>query len=161
MRASRFPPPSLNSSTRIGFDDGQLVKKGDLLIEMDASEELALMVEEESRRLQAERQLKRTEELIASGAVSENAYDEAVRDLSASRARIAAIQSRIDQRRLEAPFDGVTGLRMISEGALVQPGTIITTIDDLSEMKLDFSVPSVDLGTLRSDSPSRRVHGLS
>lgn len=138
---------------KIHFDDGQIVKKGDIIVEMDAAEELALMVEERSSLKQAERELERAKELIDSGAVSESALDEAQRDYDSANARMTAIQSRIDQRILRAPFDGLTGLRMISPGALVQPGTMITTIDDTSAMKLDFAVPSVFLETLRVGLP--------
>jgi membrane fusion protein (multidrug efflux system) len=138
---------------RIYFDDGQRVNKGDVIIEMDAAEELAQMVEERSRLNQAERELARAKGLVESGAVSESAFDEAQRAFDAATARITAIQSRIDQRILRAPFDGLTGLRMISPGALAQPGTVITTIDDTSLMKLDFFVPSVFLETLRVGLP--------
>lgn len=138
---------------KIHFRDGQLVKKGDLLVEMDAAEELALLVEEESHLNQAERQLERSKKLIDSGGISETALDQAQRDYDAAKARITAIQSRINQRIVRAPFDGLTGLRMISPGALVQPGSVITTIDDSSLMKMDFSVPSVFLGTLEPGIP--------
>jgi membrane fusion protein (multidrug efflux system) len=138
---------------KIHFDDGQRVSKGDIIIEMDAAEELALMVEERSRLKQAERELRRAKGLVESGAVSESAFDEAQRAFDATTARITAIQSRIDQRILRAPFDGLTGLRRISPGALAQPGTVITTIDDTSSMKLDFAVPSVFLATLRVGLP--------
>jgi len=137
----------------IHFDDGQVVQKGDVIIEMDAAEELAQMVEERSRLKQAERELMRAQDLIDSGAVSESALEEAQRDFDAANARITAIQSRIDQRILRAPFHGLTGLRQISPGALVQPGTMITTIDDTSAMKLDFSVPSVFLESLKVGLP--------
>jgi len=140
---------------KIHFEDGQQVQEGDILIEMDTAEELAQMVEERSRLKQAERELTRAKELIESGAVSESALDTAQRDFDAAQARITAIQSRIDQRILRAPFSGSTGLRMISPGALVQPGTMITTIDDTSTMKLDFAVPSLFLGTLREGLPIR------
>ena len=138
---------------KIHFKDGQLVTKGDILVEMDAAEELAQLVEEESRLKQAERQLNRSKELIDSGGISESVLDQAQRDYDAAKARITAIQSRINQRIVRAPFDGLTGLRMISPGALVQPGSVITTIDDSSIMKMDFSVPSVFLSTLKPGIP--------
>jgi membrane fusion protein (multidrug efflux system) len=138
---------------KIHFNDGQKVTKGQIIVEMDAAEELAQLVEEQSRSKQADRQLQRAKELIESNAVSESLLDEAQRDNDAAKARITAIQSRIDQRILRAPFDGITGLRLISAGALVQPGSMITTIDDTHMMKLDFSVPSVFLSTLKEGIP--------
>lgn len=134
--------------THIRFTDGLRVKKGDLLVEMDAAEELAQKAEELSRITEASRQLKRLEPLVKRGAASESIQDERRRELKTAEARLAAVQSRINQRRIKAPFNGVLGLRNISVGALVQPGTLITTLDDDSIMKLDFSVPEVYLATL-------------
>lgn len=135
--------------TLVNFEDGQRVKKGDLLVEMDAAEELAELAEEKSTLEEARRQAKRLEPLVKSGAASESNLDERRREVETTKARVDAIQSRIDLRRTVAPFDGVLGLRNISVGALAQPGRLITTIDDDSIMKLDFSVPSVFLETLK------------
>lgn len=66
---------------------------------------------------------------------------------------MVALQSRLENYIIVAPFDGVVGLRNVSVGALLQPGTKITTLDDDSVMKLDFSVPSVFLPTLKTGVP--------
>jgi membrane fusion protein (multidrug efflux system) len=134
--------------TVINFKDGERVKKGEVLVEMDTSEEVAEYAEEQSRLNEARRQVKRLEPLTKKGAASQSILDERQREFETAKARMQAIQSRIDERRIVAPFDGVVGLRNISVGALVQPGTMITTIDDDSVMKLDFSVPSVFLSTI-------------
>jgi len=134
--------------TRINFEDGQRVVKGDVLVEMDADEELAEQAEEQSRIDEAQRQVNRLKPLIARGAASKSALDERQRELQTARARMKAILSRINKRQITAPFDGVVGLRNISVGSLAQPGTQVTTIDDDSVMKLDFSVPEVFLSTL-------------
>ena len=60
---------------------------------------------------------------------------------------------RLDKRAILAPFDGVLGLREVSVGALVQPGDSITTIDDISIIKIDFDVPSIFLSLLQKDMP--------
>lgn len=67
--------------------------------------------------------------------------DEAQLKLQTAQSRIAAITSQINERHIVAPFDGKLGLRNISVGVMAQPGTLITTIDDDSQLKLDFSVP--------------------
>ncbi len=136
--------------TVINFKDGERVKKGDVLVEMDTSEENAEYAEEQSRLNEARRQVKRLEPLTKKGAASQSILDERQREFETAKARMQAIQSRINERRIVAPFDGVVGLRNISIGALVQPGTMITTIDDDSVMKLDFSIPSVFLSTIAS-----------
>lgn len=135
--------------SKVNFDDGQRVKKGDVLIEMDAEEEIALKAEEQSRIREAERQIKRLRPLIARGSASESAIDDQRLQLRTAQARMRAIESRIRQRQIVAPFDGVLGQRNISVGALSQPGRVITTIDDDSVMKLDFAVPEIFLPVLR------------
>lgn len=135
--------------TAINFDDNVRVKKNTILVEMEATEEEAELAEEMSLLEESQRQVDRLKPLVDRGAASESAIDEKTREVEAAKARSKAIESRINQRRIIAPFDGVVGLRNISVGALMQPGTLITTLDDDSVMKLDFSVPSVFLSTLK------------
>ncbi|GGZ98174.1 MexH family multidrug efflux RND transporter periplasmic adaptor subunit [Arenicella chitinivorans] len=134
--------------TAVHFRDGQRVKQGELLVEMDASEELAELAEEQALVEEARRQVNRFEPLAGRGAASEAALDESRRLLKTAQARVQAVEARIAQRKVVAPFDGVVGLRQISVGALAQPGAMITTIDDDSVMQLDFSVPELFLRTL-------------
>ena len=135
--------------TNIHFEDNQRVKKGQLLVEMDASEEQAEYAEESSRLKEAQQQVKRLRALAKQSSASQSDLDEREREVATAKARIVAIQSRINERRIVAPFDGVVGFRNISVGALAQPGLVITTLDDDSKMKLDFSVPEVFISTLK------------
>jgi len=135
--------------TKINFEDGQRVKRGDVLVEMDAAEELAEKVEEQSRINEAQKQVDRLLSLVAQNVASKSALDQQKRDLQTAQARLNAVQSRINRHILLAPFDGVVGLRNISVGALAQPGNLITTLDDNSKMKLDFSVPDIFIATLK------------
>lgn len=134
----------------VNFEDGQRVKRGDVLVKMDAGEEMALMAEARATMVEAEQQLERSKALQRDRVVSESVLDERERNYLNAKARLAAIESRIAERRITAPFDGVVGLRNISVGALVEPGSEITTIDDDSVMKLDFSVPAVFLASLKA-----------
>ncbi len=122
--------------TQVNFEDGQRVAKGDILVEMDAAEELAILAEERSRMKEAERQVNRLEPLVQRNAASRSALDSQRLELQTAQARMNAIDQRILQRKIVAPFDGVVGLRNISVGALSQPGTLITTIDHDDTMKL-------------------------
>ncbi len=137
--------------TSVNFTDGQRVRKGDILVEMDAAEERALRAEENSRLQEAKRQLKRLEPLVKRGAVSQAALDEQQLEIETARARIEVIDSQIRHRKIVAPFDGVVGQRNISAGALSQPGRRITTLDDDRVMKLDFAVPEVFFPALKSN----------
>lgn len=133
----------------INFTDGQRVKRGDVLLKMDSEGEVALRAEESSRLEEARRQVNRIKPLLANRAASKSALDEAELQLQTTQARLNELDTRIEKRTIRAPFDGVLGLRNISVGALMQPGTLITTIDDDSVMKLDFSVPEVFLTDLK------------
>jgi len=132
----------------IHFDDGQRVEQGDILVEMTSAEESALLSEVQARVEEAVRQFERVRSLAASGSASASLLDERRRDWDTARASLVAVESRLDDRLVKAPFAGVIGLRNISLGALVEPGDVITTLDDDRVMKLDFAVPSVFLPTL-------------
>ena len=132
----------------IHFDDGQRVEQGQVLVEMTSAEEHALLEEGRVRVAEAERQYDRVKSLVAQRSASESLLDERKRDVDTARAVLVAIESRLADRLVKAPFAGVLGLRNISPGALVEPGDLITTLDDDSVMKLDFAVPSVFLTSL-------------
>ena len=132
----------------IHFDDGQQVKRGEVLVEMTSAEEHALLEEARARLAEAQRQYDRVKSLVTQRSASESLLDERRRDLDTARALLVAIESRLADRLIKAPFDGVLGLRNISPGALVTPGDLITTLDDTGVMKLDFTVPSVFLRDL-------------
>lgn len=132
----------------VHFDDGQRVAAGDLLVEMTNAEEHALLDEAQVRVGEAERQFQRVKSLATQRSASESLLDERKRDLETTRAMLVALESRLADRIVKAPFSGVLGLRNISRGALVEPGDLITTLDDDRVMKLDFSVPSLHLNAL-------------
>lgn len=134
----------------IHFEDGQRVEAGDSLVELSSAVELAEMeVEQASIVAESRRQVERLEGLVTAGAASESLLDQRRREFQTALARLNIIKARINDRRITAPFSGVVGLRNISVGSLLQPGVPITTLDDDSIMKLNFSVPSVHMTTLK------------
>lgn len=135
--------------TRLLFEDGQRVEKGQTLAVMTSAEEVAQLEEAEATVREAKEQLERAKPLAKRGVSSEALLSERRRNFETAQARLEAVKSRIADRTIRAPFSGVVGLRRISVGALVEPGTVITTIDDDSVMKLDFTVPATFLSTLR------------
>jgi len=134
--------------TRINFEDGQRVNKGDVLVETTSREESALLQEARFNADEAKKQLDRVSALVKNGAASESLLDQRVREYESARARYDATESRLKDLVLLAPFSGVVGLRNVSVGALVSPGDQITTLNDDSKMKLDFTVPAVYLRSL-------------
>jgi membrane fusion protein (multidrug efflux system) len=133
----------------INFDDGDRVEAGTVLVEMTSDEEHAQLEEARFAVAEAKRQYVRIESLHAQKSASESLLDERKREWDTGRARLNGIESRMADRLVRAPFAGVVGLRNVSVGALVRPGDVITTLDDDSVMKLDFSVPAVYMGLLK------------
>lgn len=133
----------------IHFEEGQQVRKGQLLVELESSEPRADLAAAEAAASDSRSQYRRSQELYATRALSEAQLDQLRATLQANDARVAAARSRLEDRRIVAPFAGRVGLRNVSLGGLVSPGQIITTLDDLSIVKLDFSVPELFMAALQ------------
>lgn len=131
--------------SRVNFEDGQFVERGTVLVELTNNEQTALLDEAEANLMDARNQARRLEMLAAEGSVPLSQLDEAHARLSASQARYQSIVARLEDRLIHAPFSGLLGFREVSEGTLVTPGSPITTLDDISIIKLDFSIPEVYL----------------
>jgi membrane fusion protein (multidrug efflux system) len=133
----------------INFDDGQEVAAGDVLVVLETAEEEAQLKAAEA--VLAERRLAfdRSRQLERQQFATTAQLEERRAAVQESEAQIEEIKARIADRVIRAPFGGLVGLRNISLGALVAPGDLITTLDDLSLIKLDFSVPATYLRVLR------------
>jgi membrane fusion protein, multidrug efflux system len=134
--------------TAIRFREGQFVDAGEVLVELDNAEERANLAEAEATVIDSRAQFRRARELLASKTVSESQVQQLEATMNADEARLRAAQARFEQTLVRAPFAGKVGLRQISPGSLVSPGVIITTLDDLSSVRLDFTVPESFLGVL-------------
>lgn len=132
----------------IHFDDGDRVEKDQVLVEMTSREEHAQLEEASATVNEASRQYQRIKPLASEGSAAKSLLDERQREWHTARARLAAIESRLADRLIKAPFDGIVGLRDLSVGALVQPGDLITTLDDDRVMKLEFPVSATYLEVL-------------
>ncbi|MFK7889074.1 MAG: efflux RND transporter periplasmic adaptor subunit [Gammaproteobacteria bacterium] len=134
--------------SRINFQDGERVEKGALLVELTNDEQAAQLAEAKADRSEARAQLQRLEGLAQQNTVAASQLDESRARASIASARLEGIVARLEDRVIRAPFDGVLGFRQISPGTLVTPGTAITTLDDVSMLKLDFNVPELFLGAI-------------
>ena len=133
----------------VRFEDGQSVQKGDILVVLEQREQQAQLDAARARMEQDERELARLEGLLADKAVPRQDYDARLTMLQVTQQEVAEAEARVAYRNILAPFDGVVGVRLISPGALVQPGDVITTLDDINPIKLDFTVPSTYLSALK------------
>ena len=142
----------------VHFEDGQPVKAGALLVTLRQEEERAQRAAALEQLEEHKRELKRLHTLLQEKVIPQRDYDERLTLRNVTRQRIREVEARISDRTIRAPFDGVLGLRQVSVGALVEPGDLITTIDDLSRIKLDFNVPATYLGHLK---PGAAIHAFS
>ncbi|MCB1601036.1 MAG: efflux RND transporter periplasmic adaptor subunit [Lysobacterales bacterium] len=133
---------------RVNFSDGQMVAAGDVLVELTDRTEVAQLKEAQAAFVEAEKQYERLRGLVKQGTVTQSQVDQQLAARDSARARSEAIRVRLSDRVITAPFAGVLGFRMVSPGTLVQPGTVITTLDDIRTIKLDFSIPETFLSAL-------------
>jgi membrane fusion protein (multidrug efflux system) len=131
---------------RINFQEGQLVKAGAIIVELEAAESNAKINELRAARDAAKLAYDRALALVASRNVAQARVDELAKAYEAAEARLSAERARFSDSVIRAPFDGKLGLRKVSLGALVRPGDAITTLDDTSTIKLEFDVPETVLG---------------
>ena len=136
--------------TEIHFEDSQRVEAESILVEMTNEEEHALIERELSTVAEAKKQYHRLRQLVRQDVATASQLDEQRMKYETARASLRAIESKLQDRLIIAPFAGVVGIRNISVGALIEPGDLITTLDDDSVMKLDFTVPSIHLATLKT-----------
>jgi len=135
--------------TRISFQDSQKVAANALLVEMDPAENDARLAELRATRDNVAQSFERARALFETRSIPQARVDDLKMQVDAADARIRAELSRRGDTVIRAPFAGKLGLRNISLGALVRPGDVITTLDDVSVIKLDFEAPEAVLAELR------------
>ena len=133
----------------IYFDDGQTITRGQEIAAIDAGEQTAQLNVELANLEQQRKDLERMASLAKENHISQARVDEQIAALKKAEANVSAARVRAGDRVIVAPFAGVVGTRRISVGALVSPGTVVTTLDDISKVKLDFAVPETFLAALR------------
>jgi membrane fusion protein, multidrug efflux system len=138
-----------NTVTAVRFKDGQRVQLGQVLVELDSAQARADLAAAEAASAESASQVKRSKELIDTRVISESQYEQLEATMKANAARVEAARARVNDTVIRAPFAGRVGLRRVSMGSLVNPGTTIATLDDLSVIKVDFSVPESMLASLR------------
>lgn len=133
--------------------EGQLVKQGDLIARFNDTEERARLAELKVTLAEQSRQAARLKNLTKSQASALSLYDEQKAKVDATQAQIAALQARINELTIRAPFSGMLGLRQVSQGAYLSTGTVVTTIDDLHQIRVEFNVAERYLAQLRTEMP--------
>jgi membrane fusion protein (multidrug efflux system) len=135
--------------TAVNFRDGQTVSKGQVLVTLKANEQDADVAEAQARENQAERDYARWNTLAQKGVAPRATAEQYLASLESARAATAAAKARRLDRVIRAPFSGVVGLSDVAPGALINAGSPIVSLDDLSLIRVDFDVPDRYLSVLR------------
>ncbi len=143
--------------TRVLFTSGQAVRTGQVLVQLEANEQAADVLNATANLRQAQRDYARQKQLFDKGFVARARLDDAQAAVDTARAQLGAQNARAGDRTIRAPFSGVIGLSDAAPGQLIAPGTEIATLDDLTSLNVDFQVPERYLTVLRQGLPIEAV----
>lgn len=127
--------------TAIHFLEGKHVKKGELLLQINDDEILAQLEKQKYNQKLNEDNEFRQRKLLEKDAISQEEYDNALNRLNTTVADIRLLETQLDKTRIRAPFEGIVGLRFVSEGAYISPSTVIATLYNISPAKIEFAIP--------------------
>jgi len=143
---------------QVHFDSGDVVAKGAPLITLSGQAQQAALVEAQAEANEADKLYRRQSELAEQQLIARSALDTQRAARDAANARVAQIHAQLGDRVIRAPFAGVLGIRQVSPGSLVTPGTAIATLDDTARVYVDFPVPETMIAQL---APGLQVSGSS
>ena len=143
---------------QVHFDSGDVVTRGAPLITLSGQQQQAALAEAQAAANEADRLYKRQAELAAQQLIARAALDAQRATREAANARVAQVRAQLGDRTIRAPFAGVLGIRQVSPGALVTPGTAIATLDDIARVYVDFPLPESELAQVAA---GQRVSGTS
>ncbi|MDJ0940294.1 MAG: efflux RND transporter periplasmic adaptor subunit [Woeseiaceae bacterium] len=135
----------------ITFEEGQIVEAGDLLVSLEDSEIVAGLAVAEANLSESRSLYNRSQSLASTQAISASNLEQLLAAVKVNEAQVQAAKARLDNTRVRAPFSGRVGLRRVSPGSFVNSQTVITTLDDVSVIKLDFSVPETFVTVVQED----------
>lgn len=133
----------------IRFREGAPVKRGEILVELDAAVQQAEVQQAKASLSLAHANFGRTADLFNRKFLSQSARDEAASQLEVARANMALAEARFERTRIRAPFDGVVGIRNVSVGDYVKEGDDLVNLEDLATLKVDFRLPELYLAKVR------------
>ncbi len=127
--------------TKINFDEGSQINKGQLLIKINDADLQAQLRKVISIKKLKEETEKRSKQLLIKGALSQEQYDMSLNELNSANADIDLLKENIRKTELLAPFSGIIGLKYLSEGSYITPAFTIASLHNINKVKIEFSVP--------------------
>ncbi|MDX2151900.1 MAG: efflux RND transporter periplasmic adaptor subunit [Bryobacteraceae bacterium] len=135
--------------SRIAFESGEAVEKGQVLAELDTRQEQAQLAAAQSERNLAELNFKRLDGLVSEGAISKSEYDRAAAQQKQTEARVDEIRATMERKTIRAPFAGVLGLRKVNLGQYLSPGDALVALQSFDPIYVNFGVPQQRAGEVR------------
>ena len=135
---------------RLGFGNGQQVRRGQLLVQLDDTLQQAQLKQAEAQASIARTNLQRSRELLAQSFISQSAVDQNAASLQVAEAQVALAQAQLARMRVLAPFDGTAGLKLVDVGDYVKDGADIVNIEDLASLTVQFALPERYIDRLRA-----------
>lgn len=132
----------------VSFSEGQNVVAGEVLVHLEDNEIVAGLALAEASLSESRSLYNRSSSLADTNAISASTLEGLLAQVRVDEAQVQAAKARLDNTVIRAPFAGRVGLRRVSPGSFVNTSTVITTLDDVSQIKLDFSVPEAFLTVL-------------
>lgn len=127
--------------SKIQFESGQKIERDHPIIELDSAVERASLATAEATLGLAQVEFERARNLIARQAISKSEFDRLSAELQKARANVEQLRATLDKKRVLAPFGGTLGIRQVDLGTYLSAGTTIATLQDLSSLFVDFSLP--------------------
>ncbi len=134
---------------KMNLVEGSQVNKGDLLVKLNDNDLIAQLKKAQERIKLLELTESRQRQLFQKQGISQQDYDIAVSELSTQKAEIEYIKAMVERTEIRSPFNGVMGLRYISQGAYITPETKIASLQKIDFLKIDFSVPQKYFNNIR------------
>ena len=131
---------------KIRFDSGAVVKKGQVLVELDAAQEQAQLASAKSRLELARVTVERSRKLVETGALARQVLDADEAAFATAQGEVGSLQAQVEHKVITAPFAGRAGIRAVNLGQFLAPGTTVTTLDSTQGVYVDFALPQEQLG---------------
>ncbi len=126
---------------RLGFRDGERVRRGQLLVQLDDALQRAQLSQAQAQLAIARTTLQRNQELVAQNFVTQSVVDQARANVDVAEAQVALARAQLEKLRIVAPFDGQAGIRAVNVGDYLKDGADIVALEDSSSLYVDFSLP--------------------
>lgn len=140
-RSVMLRPEISGRITQLNFSDGQRVRKGQLLVQLDDQLPRAQVQQSRAELSIARANHKRNQELVAQGFISQRSVDESAANLEVAEAKLALAEATAQRLRIVAPFDGIAGIRGVNVGDYLKDGADIVNVEDLDAVYVDFRLP--------------------